>query len=138
MTAKSVTGESMQRRYFYTIVPALFLGIVVTVLAIRSGSDARQSANIPVTEGSDIVLSDWNPELIISNSHNSMLVDSDAEFYQVYFYALRRFGTLQELGDASFSFDLPPLWAVWRNDSGAASYEFTAQFSNDRQVSPSN
>lgn len=120
----------MQRRYLYTIVPALLLGILVTALAIRSGNDARQSANTLVTEVSGSVLSDWNPELIVSNSHSSMLADADAEFYQVYFNALRRLGTLQELGDASFSFDLPPVWAVWRDDSGTASYEFTARFSN--------
>jgi hypothetical protein len=59
--------------------------------------------------------------LYVSNAHSPMRVDSDAEFYLVYLNALRRPGTLHELGDASFSFTLPPVWAVWRDHSGTGS-----------------
>lgn len=94
----------MRRRYIYTFSIALLLGIVVTAMAIKSHNAARLSVND--------------------------LVDADAEFYEVYFNALRRLGTLQELGDASFTFDLPAFWRAWGGDSGTASYEMTAVFSN--------
>lgn len=120
----------MRRRYLYALSIALLLCIVVTALAIRSHNTARLSANDLVTAVSTTVLTEWNPQMILSNAHSTMLVDSDAEFYEVYFNALRRLGTLQELGDASFTFDLPAFWKTWGGDSGTASYEMTAVFSN--------
>jgi len=66
--------------------------------------------------------------MILSNAHSAMLVDSDAEFYEVYFNALCRLGTLQELGYASFSFDLPAFWKTWGGVGGTADHEMTAVF----------
>jgi hypothetical protein len=120
----------MRRLYLYAFSIALLLCIVVTALAIRSHNVARLSANDLVAMVSTTALSEWNPQTIVSNAHHSMLVDSDAEFYEVYFNALRRLGTLQDLGDANFSFDLPAFWKAWGGDSGTASYEMTAVFSN--------
>lgn len=120
----------MRRRYLYPFTVILLLGIAVTAVAIKSHNDAGQSANLMVTQVSSVVLANWDPALIINNAHVSLLEVSDADFYQVYFNALSRLGSLQNLNNGLFTLDLPPLWRFWTTDSGTASYAITAQFSN--------
>lgn len=120
----------MRRRYIYPVIAALLLGIATTAMAIKSHNDARLSANMLVAEVSNTVLVTWDPELILSNAHSSLLEVSDENFYQVYFTALRRLGTLENLDDAQFTLDLPPLWNFWSTDTATARYTLKARFSN--------
>lgn len=119
----------MRRRYIYPIIAALLLGIVTTVAAIKTHNDARLSANALVSEVSQTVLSTWDPDLILKNAHSSLLEVSDADFYQTYFNALRRLGSLETLDNAIFTLELPPLWKFWDTDASTASYTLNATFS---------
>lgn len=119
----------MRHRFVYPIIAALLMGIVATAAAIKSHNDARLAANTLVTDVSQTVLVSWDPDLILKNAHASLLEVSDANFYQTYFNALRRLGTLETLDEASFTLDLPPLWKFWDTDASTASYTLKATFS---------
>lgn len=115
------------QRIRLTII-ALIVCIVALASLVLLHQRASDEATALVMDVNSRALSGWDPQPVISQAHELLLADAGAEFFDTYFRALRRLGTLQEIRDIRFDMALGAPWQLYR--SGSASYTMNAIFSN--------